>query len=198
MSKELLIIFIKNPVIGKVKTRLAATIGVEAAFEVYQKLLDHTLQITIQLDKDKVVFYSDFIAENDAWKENGFHQQLQKGIDLGEKMKYAFQYAFENHYRKSIIIGSDCFELNTALINQAFEHLNESDMVIGPTIDGGYYLIGMKMLHNDIFNNKLWSSGSVYSDTIQDIHCLQLSYSDLPMLSDVDEEKDVPTTIRQH
>jgi len=196
LRENILMIFIKNPVPGRVKTRLAATIGDEGALAIYQKLLKHTLQITVALKVKKMIFYSDFIPVNDAWDENDFQQELQRGADLGEKMKNAFQYVFEKHYGKAIIIGSDCFELSTAHLHQAFDRLNELDTVIGPARDGGYYLLGMNSLQEDFFQNKTWSSNRVYRDTMQDIDRLKLSCFNLPVLKDIDEADDLPPGLR--
>ena len=196
MRRELLMVFVKNPITGKVKTRLAATVGNEAAFAVYQNLLEYTLQITSPVKTKKIVFYSDFIPESDTWRKSGFQQELQTGLELGERMMNAFHYAFENKYSKVVLIGCDCLEINTDLLNHAFEKLNEFYLVIGPATDGGYYLLGINRLHGDFFRNKIWGSASVYRDTIQDTHRLELSTFNLPVLNDIDEEKDLTYSLR--
>jgi rSAM/selenodomain-associated transferase 1 len=189
---KLLMVFIKNPVHGKVKTRLASGIGEEAAFKIYNRLLDHTLQITQSFQGDKAIFYSDFIPVDDAWKQSNFIQQLQDGNDLGEKMMNAFQTAFNAGYKKVVIIGSDCYELTTGMLEQSFEKLDVSEIVIGPAKDGGYYLLGMKQSHTGLFKQKIWSTGHVYEQTLNDVVNAHLTYSVLPALTDIDEEKDLP------
>ncbi|MEO5643850.1 MAG: TIGR04282 family arsenosugar biosynthesis glycosyltransferase [Bacteroidia bacterium] len=190
-NDNLLMVFIKNPIEGKVKTRLARTVGNAIALEVYLKLLAYTLDVTHILNCDKAVFYSDFIEDEDVWKKEGFQQHIQNGNDLGERMQNAFAKAFSRKYKKVLIIGSDCPELSTAILNKAFEELEANDFVIGPTYDGGYYLLGMKTFHPAVFVDKEWSTENVFLDTIIDINKAELSYAVLPSLSDLDDEKDL-------
>jgi len=191
MTENLLIIFVKNPVLGKVKTRLAASIGPEKALEVYQLLLDRTQTITEQLPGDKVVYYSDTIEQDDIWKENIYQKKLQQGPDLGAKMQQAFEQGFEQGYKYICLIGSDCYELSDEIIAEAFEKLQTVDLVLGPCLDGGYYLIGLKSLHPEIFTQKEWSTESVLQNTLQDAKRKKLLFALLPTLTDVDEEKDL-------
>jgi rSAM/selenodomain-associated transferase 1 len=190
-SDTLLMIFIKNPELGKVKTRLAKSIGHEKALNVYHLLLDHTLKITSTIKTDKAVFYSDYINENDIWREGEFKKLLQKGEDLGEKMSNAFIDAFKMGYKRVVIIGSDCFELNEGILNNAFKILEENEVVIGPANDGGYYLLGLQKYHKQFFENKTWSTENVLLETLHDLSNLSLSFKLLPALSDIDEEKDL-------
>lgn len=192
MSPCLLLIFIKNPVAGKVKTRLAKSIGTERALGVYLQLLHHTLEITKALALDKKVYYSDWIEEKDNWAKAGYEQGLQSGTDLGQRMSEAFERAFEDGYKKVVIIGSDCWELTPSILTEAFDSLNLKQVVVGPARDGGYYLLGMKHYYPELFLNKSWSTSSVFSETVADLRKRNLSYHLLPVLSDVDEEKDLP------
>jgi len=190
-SDNLIMIFIRNPELGKVKTRLAKTIGDEKALVIYKLLLDHTNKIAKRVNAHKAVFYSDFTTVNDRWKNDGFIQLTQKGKELGEKMSNAFLKSFNMGYKKVIIIGSDCFELNENIITDAFTILNDNEVVLGPAKDGGYYLLGMKFFHPSLFQNKVWSTENVLLDTLLDLSNLNLSYKLLPTLSDIDEEKDL-------
>ncbi len=187
-----LIIFVRNPVLGKVKTRIAATIGDENALAVYKHLLQHTKDITGGLPVTKFVFYADGVTANDFW--NGYEKCLQCGIDLGERMRNAFEWVLEKGYDKIIIIGSDCFELDEKIISVAFLKLDEYDIVIGPATDGGYYLLGMQSPFKNMFENITWSSGSVFNETEKQIEQQKLSLFLLPLLNDVDEEKDITFT----
>lgn len=191
-NKNAIILFTKNPELGKVKTRLAKTIGAERALAIYKKLLNHTQSIVDEIDVDKFVFYSDTIIENDQWNSGKYHKKKQHDGDLGQRMETAFQEVFELGYQSVCIIGSDCFELTSTIIIEAFDQLNRNDTVIGPTFDGGYYLLGMKKLHESLFQNKIWSTASVYTDTSKDFEKLSLSFYNLIQLSDIDEEKDLP------
>ncbi|MBI3133617.1 MAG: TIGR04282 family arsenosugar biosynthesis glycosyltransferase [Bacteroidetes bacterium] len=191
MKKELLILFIRNPRLGKVKTRLAASIGNEKALRIYQLLLDHTLKITQKSDADKVVYYADFIPANDAWQKAGFKQAIQTGSDLGERMSNAFRSAFIRGYERVVLIGSDCYELTEKEIQEAFEQLVQKQVVIGPATDGGYYLAGLSEHVPALFQNKAWSTPSVFKDTLGDIEKLALTFHLLTELPDIDELNDL-------
>ncbi|MEO1049050.1 MAG: TIGR04282 family arsenosugar biosynthesis glycosyltransferase [Bacteroidota bacterium] len=195
MNKHLLIIFVKNPELGKVKTRLAATIGDEAALSIYHQLLEHTKRITQSLDVDKIVFYSGFVDDQDLWSPEKFQKAVQTGESLGDKMSNAFKAGFENGYESICIIGSDCYELSEEILASAFQALSGNhETVVGPAKDGGYYLLGMNKHHRALFENKAWSTDEVYPKTIADFESLGLSYSVLPTLSDIDQEKDLEGT----
>lgn len=183
-----LIIFVKNAQLGKVKTRLAKTMGDEEALRIYQVLLNHTHEITIPLEFSKQVYYSEHLEDEDIWGKE-FECFVQDGGDLGHRMSNAFQEAFNTHDR-ICIIGSDCAALHTELIQDAYEHLDLQDVVLGPAIDGGYYLLGMKNYHPEIFENINWSTSTVLAETIARIKKLGLSYSRLPELSDIDTQED--------
>lgn len=190
-SEDNLILFVKNPELGKVKTRLAKTLGDQKALEIYGLLLKHTHNITKQLTCNKTVFYSDKINQEDLWENDDYSKEVQTGIDLGQRMLAAFELSFLKGYKKNIIIGSDCLALAPALIEESFNQLQSHDTVIGPAKDGGYYLLGMKTHRDDFFKNKQWSSEFVFTETMKDISRLNLSVHVLPVLSDVDEEKDL-------
>ena len=189
--KEALLIFAKNIQYGKVKTRLASTIGNEQALFVYQKLIEHTIAITKKINADKIVYYSNSIVEKDEWENNIYQKKLQSGNNLGERMKNAFKSSFTAGYQKVIIIGTDCFELNEGLISIAFERLNDDDIVLGPAKDGGYYLLGMKKFYPSLFENIEWSSEKVLKQTLTSAMRLNLSVFLLPQLSDIDREADL-------
>lgn len=193
--KKALIIFVRNPELGKVKTRVAAAVGNEKALDIYKLLLLHTKEVADKTTCTKFVFYADYINSNDLW--NGYAKQLQAQGDLGLRMQQSFETVFAAGYQQVCIIGSDCFELSAAIIEKAWEALNNKDAVIGPAKDGGYYLLGIKKILPEIFENKKWSSAEVYSDTVIDFEKKGITYSVLPMLNDVDTFKDVPPQFLQ-
>ena len=174
-NKKALILFTKNPELGKVKTRLAKTIGDEKALEIYIKLLQHTKEIVQELDVDKFVFYSEAVIDDDIWEPSKFNKKVQFGSDLGSRMHNAFGDLFQLDYQSVCIIGSDCYELNSEIIAGAFDDLTRNDVVIGPTFDGGYYLLGMNKLVPELFENKNWSTETVYNETLTDFKNLALS-----------------------
>ncbi len=194
---ESLLIFIKNPREGKVKTRLAASIGNNNALKIYHHLLDHTLKISSELDTERFLFYDESINVNDKWSNEHFLKYLQEGENLGTRMFNAFQTAFSLGSNKVIIIGSDCPGLNSSDIRFAFAKLDQHDFVIGPALDGGYYLLGMKYPEEKLFKNKTWSTSTVASETIKDIKSLQKSVFILPELTDIDTEEDLNQELKE-
>jgi rSAM/selenodomain-associated transferase 1 len=195
-DESLLIIFYRNPELGKVKTRLAATIGDAKAYSIYLLLAEHTISITEKLDVYKALYYSEFVDLQDNWPTGKFQKHLQSGKDLGEKMANAFQMGFRKGYKSICIIGTDCLELTSHIINEAFRKLLTHDVVLGPATDGGYYLLGMNALHTSLFKHKKWSTKTVLADTLHDIKLLGLNFWELETLNDVDEEKDLPLYFR--
>lgn len=181
----------RNPILGKVKTRLAATIGEQEALQVYNCLLRYTYKVTNHLKNvDKRVYYADFLNENDLW--NGYDKKLQnQNLSLGERMKEAFAQGFDDGYEKIVIIGSDCLELSSPILENAFYELENNQSVVGPAKDGGYYLLGMNEFIPQLFENKKWSTDTVFLDTIEDLNQGNIRYSLLETLSDIDTEQDL-------
>lgn len=186
MNKKAIIVFVKNPEPGKVKTRLAKDIGDAAAVDVYRQLLQHTHDVLLPASADKFIFYADKIKRLDLWKTNSFYKQLQQGDDLGERMQHAFSFLFELRYEQVLIIGSDCPQLSTNHLNHAFELLETHDVCIGPVDDGGYYLLGLRAVHQPFFSNKAWSTDSVFNRTINDAAEAGLTVALTEQLRDVD------------
>ncbi len=185
--KQALIIFIKNPILGNVKTRLAKTIGDIKALEIYHQLLQHTQSITKNLKVDRFVFYSDEIVNDDIWNDLYFKRIQCKG-HLGVKMNEAFNKLFLEDYKAVVIIGSDCMQLSQKHINDAFEKLKTYEAVIGPAFDGGYYLLGTNNYIPQLFSNIEWSTENVFNDTIKLLS--NNTYNVLERLRDIDTEDD--------
>lgn len=185
MEKNHLIIFIKNPVLGRVKTRLASAIGDEKALEVYMQLLEITRKTAVKVNCTRHVFYSDEI-EDDGWDEDLFNKHVQEGIDLGNRMQKAFERVFALGAEKAVIVGSDCPQIGPEAIDEAFAVLGTKDVVLGPAKDGGYYLLGMKKRHDFLFKDKEWSTDTVFDDTILDLMENRLTYGKINQLSDLD------------
>tara|TARA_B100000508_G_scaffold141091_1_gene146292 strand:+ start:17768 stop:18373 length:606 start_codon:yes stop_codon:yes gene_type:complete len=194
MENKVLLIFTKNPELGKCKTRLAKTLGDEKALSIYCQLLEHTRTFSARVDADKHVYYSSNIPENDLWSTNDFERKLQSEGDLGEKMSSAFKHSFEAGYRKVVIIGSDCAEINEQDIDKAFDELDSKDVVLGPAIDGGYYLLGMREFYPFLFSDKSWSTPNLINETISDLIKNGKSYQLLEEKSDIDYEEDLERT----
>ncbi|RAJ15105.1 TIGR04282 family arsenosugar biosynthesis glycosyltransferase [Olleya aquimaris] len=188
-NKNLIITFTRNPELGKVKTRLAKTIGNTSALAIYKKLLEHTQSVLRNLDCDKAVYYSVKIRDNDIWDNSIYQKHQQIGEDLGIRMQKAFENGFNNGYQNIIIVGSDLYDLKPNHITDAFNALTNNDVVIGPAEDGGYYLLGMKKMHTDVFKNKNWGTASVFEDTIRNLQ--NESVFLLEPLNDVDTFEDI-------
>lgn len=195
-KKQRLIIFYRNPQLGKVKNRLAITVGEERALALYLLMAAHARDISLMISADRVVYYSEYIDTEDNWLNQDFDKRLQQGNTLGEKMNYAFEESFRLGYESVCIIGTDCFELTSEILDKAFVALETNDSVIGPAADGGYYLLGMNRYIPEFFRNKTWSTNSVCPDTLEDFKRLRLHYQVLPTLHDVDNASDLPLHLR--
>lgn len=189
-----LIIFVRNSEKGKVKTRLSKDLGDDKTLEVYKFLLQHTRDVAVTSNCSHFVFYSSYVHINDVFDDDVFTKFVQEGEDLGERMMNAFKKVFGLGCKKVCIIGSDCYDLQTEMLQQAFEKLDTNDVVIGPASDGGYYLLGMKQLYSDLFTQKEWGTSAVFDDTIQAITKAGASYAELTVLNDIDTIEDLLET----
>lgn len=190
-KKELLIVFVKNIKLGKVKTRLAKTIGNEGAFQVYKHLVAITENATNQVFSNKRIYFSDVIIE-EKWRDTP--KFVQKGLDLGEKMKNSFKKGFDDGFENIILIGSDLPDISSKIIQQGFNKLEQNEVVFGPAEDGGYYLVGMRNPHLSIFKNKQWSTESLLKNTLSELKDNDISYSLLQSLNDIDTFEDLKTS----
>lgn len=189
-AEEALLIFIKNPVKGKVKTRLAKTMGDEEALNIYHKLLSITQTQTMGCNCARYLFYSDVIDTADNWHSNHYLKHIQIGDDLGERMQHAFEFAFKLGHKEVIIIGSDCPTIDAQLLNTALDELKHKEVVIGPSEDGGYYLLGMNKMIPALFEHMPWSQPNLLEQSVQLLKHQQINYHLLPTLNDIDTEAD--------
>lgn len=189
-NKNVLLIFVKNPILGQVKTRLASSVGDEEAMRIYMELLQHTRLVSTQLDVTRVVCYSHFIDLEDAWQSNDFDAYLQEGSNLGARMSNAFEAAFHEGAERVVVIGSDCPQISSAILQDAFDALLANEMVIGPSMDGGYYLLGMNRYVPQVFENIVWSTPNVFKETKERANEQNIHPVILPTLSDVDYIED--------
>lgn len=188
MAKELLIIFVKNIKLGKVKTRLANTVGDAAAYIIYKALVEVTEKATFKIEADKRIYFSDAIVHK-KWSNN--IKAVQKGSDLGERMSNAFQDGFNDGYEKIVLIGSDLPEISTDIITKGFKGLEKNDVVFGPAEDGGYYLVGLSKLHNCIFEKKAWSTSELLESTLKELKQKKINTTLIETLNDIDTFEDL-------
>ena len=188
-SEKLLIVFVKNIKLGKVKTRLAKSIGDDGAFEVYKELVSITEAETKRLyNVDVHIYFSDIIIES---KWPSFEKFVQEGNDLGERMKSAFQDGFTEGYQRIIGVGSDLPDLSADIMNEGLQALEEVETVFGPSEDGGYYLLGMNKMINCIFENKMWSTEGLLAATTEELENKNISVKLLAELNDIDNIEDL-------
>jgi rSAM/selenodomain-associated transferase 1 len=191
LSSTALVIFVRNPILGQVKTRLAKDIGDERALAIYLQLLEHTLKITRSLSFRKFIYYADEVSDYDLWSVPGYTKRMQSGTNLGERMLNSFKELFEQGFTRIVIIGSDCLQLQTENLQEAVTLLESNTAVIGPASDGGYYLLGLTKLYPELFVNKPWSTDQVLTKTIDDFNNQGISYALLEELSDIDDITDL-------
>ena len=191
MTDRVLIVFAKEPEKGQVKTRLEPYKGADYCLSLYKAFLIDTLEIARKVKCDKrILAYACnkrgipvFIKKN----SKGFELYRQRGASLGSRMNNAFKYAFKSGPAKAIIIGSDSPSLPYKFINKSFHLLDLNDIVIGPSNDGGYYLIGMKSPCNNIFKGIKWSTKNVFNETMVILRKLSKSAAILDKWFDVDD-----------
>ncbi len=183
-----LVIFIKNPVLGKAKTRIAATVGEEEALRIYMLLLTHTRQVADNVEIDRHLYYSHHIEE-DEWSDDLYYKHVQIDGDLGARMRDACA-TLSKTYSKVVIIGSDCAQLTVAHINKAIESLKNNDVVLGPVYDGGYYLLAMRGYHPRLMTDINWSTDVVAAQTLAQADDSGLTHTCIDKLSDIDYYED--------
>jgi uncharacterized protein len=200
-----LIIFLKYPEPGKVKTRLAKAIGNEKACLIYKQLAEKVITNICQKNRELYDIYVFFTPADKkhaiktwltpVFDKNGgvdVYYKSQSGDSLGERMSLAFREILqERHRKKGIIIGADCPEIDASLIEDAFEVLREKDVVIGPAHDGGYYLFGMSKYIQDLFADIDWSTDRVFKQTMEKVYKNNLACTILRTLRDIDTWEDL-------
>jgi rSAM/selenodomain-associated transferase 1 len=195
VDQRLIILFVKVPARGQVKTRLAAALGEDAALELYQRFVQDILETLEQTGIPVMICYYPPDSRNAvaAWLGPGQQYLPQEGRDVGERMENAFRQAFTRGFSRVVLIGSDIPDLPAPLINEALAALRMHDAVIGPARDGGYYLIGFR---NDtffpaVFSGIAWSTGAVFRSTMQAFGKAGSRVHELPFWQDVDTIEDL-------
>jgi rSAM/selenodomain-associated transferase 1 len=186
------LVFFRNPEKGQVKTRLAATVGDDEALRIYGLLAEKTrLAVQGLPEVRRRVLYSSFVPERDEWDPLFFEKKIQTDGDLGQRMAEAFRAAFAEGADRAVVVGTDCPELSPDLLAQAFGALRDrAPVMLGPALDGGYYLLGMSAFFPELFEGIDWSTDRVLAQTLQRAQSLGKTCHLLPPLRDVDTEED--------
>jgi rSAM/selenodomain-associated transferase 1 len=196
-ARRAVLVFVRAPEPGRVKTRLAAAIGPEAALRVYRRLAEHTLREAAALAGEGVqvrVHHTPPDAGDAvrAWLGAGFAYLPQAEGDLGMRMEDAFARAFAEGAERVVIVGSDLPDVSASLLRRAFEALDAHPAVLGPARDGGYYLLGLTGMIDGIFRGIVWSTPDVLASTLDRFRAAGIDPVMLEELSDVDEAGDLP------
>jgi len=194
MPSDLLLVFLKEPRPGAVKTRLATSLGAEAAAELYRALAEEEIRLTTPRGDEyrrRLCFTPvEARAEIQGWLP-GEELRPQEGADLGERMARAIDEAFGGGAARVALIGSDVPWVSREIVLEAFRALGEHDVVLGPARDGGYYLVSLARPESRLFEGIAWSTPSVLSATVERAAALGLSVRLLDALSDIDTIEDL-------
>jgi hypothetical protein len=187
-----LIIFVKAPRPGEVKTRIAASIGAQAACNAYLALVEVLIGNLRTLTNVQIRYTpDDALLEIPQWVQPTWTTARQGHGDLGERLTKAFDDAFSSGAQRVVIIGSDCPEITHEDIESAWAALEDHDVALGPAEDGGYWLIGLRSPQPALFEKIPWSSNTVFEETLLRAKTRQLVVRILRKLSDVDTIEDL-------
>lgn len=195
-DRAAILVFVKDPQAGQVKTRLAASIGDIAAASLYRAFVADVMEtVTMCASYDCWICFSppESEAAIRAWLGDDHRFIPQAGADLGLRMTRAFEQTFSQGYDRLILIGTDIPQIQPNTLNAAFSALTETEAVIGPATDGGYYLIGFRKTSftPDVFRNIAWGSDTVKDDTLGCLSAIGCGCFLLPSLRDIDDVEDL-------
>ena len=197
IAKKHLIIFTRYPQPGKTKTRLIPALGVEGATNLQRQMTEFTLSKVKKFQESAAIsFEIRFTGGNlqlmQNWLGTELNYLLQGEGDLGKRMENSFLSAFNKGAQEVVIIGIDCPDISAEVLAQAFEKIHNCDLLLGPAVDGGYYLIGLKRAIGELFINIDWGTSKVLQQTVDIAQQLNLSVGYLATLADVDRPEDLP------
>jgi uncharacterized protein len=197
-----ILLFVKYPKKGDVKHRLSKTLDPELVVELYRAFVLDTLATLHKIQLPVLLCFWPGNSEEkfQSWLGSSYHYHPQEGKDLGARMKNAFIYAFDRGYRRVVLMGSDSPDLPKEFLSSAARELKNHDVVVGPSSDGGYYLIGFQSgtFVPEAFENITWSTPTVFQETLQKIQNANRSISLLPIWSDVDTSMDLKKLIKRN
>ncbi|MBD2362444.1 TIGR04282 family arsenosugar biosynthesis glycosyltransferase [Anabaena minutissima FACHB-250] len=194
IAKQHLIIFTRYPEPGKTKTRMIPALGTLGAADLQRQMTEYTLSQAQALQNSisiEVRFAGGDLQLMQEWLGYSLLYQCQGEGDLGDRMARSLFDSFEKNAAQVIIIGTDCPDANSQILAQAFAQLQTFDLVLGPALDGGYYLIGLRRFIPELFLNINWGTDQVLQQTVDVAKKLNISYVCLPALSDIDRPEDL-------
>jgi len=192
-----ILLFARYPVPGETKTRLIPALGPVGAARLHRRMAEGAVAeartlVTPHAGARITVYHTGASAKAfRAWLGHDLQYSPQSSGDLGERMGRAFRSALERGPAPAICIGSDVPALTPAILGQAFQSLGDHDVVLGPANDGGYYLIGMKRFHPELFSGIEWGTEQVWKQTCEAATGMGLRIARLPVLPDVDRPEDM-------
>ena len=193
-----LVVFLKAPRPGSVKTRLAETLGADAACAAYRQLVEHLLANLVPLPAVELCFTpADASVEINPWLRTDWSACPQSEGDLGERLHAAFTEHFLSEAERIVIIGSDCPDVTVTDIEDAWLALAGHDVVLGPALDGGYWLIGLRDPQPGLFTAMPWSTDAVFGETVRRARESGLRVATLRELADVDTAADWERWVRR-
>jgi uncharacterized protein len=196
IEKQHLIIFTRYPEAGKTKTRLIPALGTKGAADLHRQMTEHTLTQVKQLQSNALSFEVRFAGGDlqlmQDWLGSDSSYQAQGDGDLGQRMARSLLEAFQSGAEKAVLIGTDCPDVNTEILAEAFAKLHHYNLVLGPAMDGGYYLIGLQSPIPELFIDIDWGTAKVLQQTVKIAETLNLSLIYLPYLADIDRPEDLP------
>ena len=196
------LLFAKSPDPGRVKTRLAAKVGMITSAQLYKCFVEDSVTLLKNLGLDFRLYFWPPETKNEfiAWLGSDINYIPQSGNDLGQKLKNVFEGTFNDGYKSVIAIGSDSPDLSIDFLKQAHAALQSHDAVIGPAADGGYYLIGFNKdaFAAEVFDEINWSTNSVFEKTIDKLKFMETTFFELPKFHDIDNIDDLKLLIKRN
>ncbi|MDF5718706.1 MAG: TIGR04282 family arsenosugar biosynthesis glycosyltransferase [Rhizonema sp. NSF051] len=196
IEKQHLIIFTRYPEAGKTKTRMIPALGTKGAADLHRQMTEHTLTQVKQLQSNAISFEVRFAGGDlqlmQGWLGSDSIYQSQGDGDLGQRMARSLLSAFQSGAEKAVLIGTDCPDVNADILAEAFAKLHHYNLVLGPAMDGGYYLVGLQYPIPELFIDIDWGTAKVLQQTVKIAENLNLSVVYLPYLADIDRPEDLP------
>jgi hypothetical protein len=198
--RDALLVFVKLPVAGQVKTRLQPELSPELAARLYRAMVDDVFAALERPGQwDLVAFFSPLERERAfrEWLPGSIGLVAQSGADLGERLANAFGWSHAQGHSRTIVVGTDMPTLDSDVLSDAFRALDRDDVVLGPSTDGGYYLVGLSEPRPELFENVDWSTSEVLEQTIARIDDTRATYHLLPERTDIDTWQDALTVLEE-